>query len=242
MLADEKRGGREHPRRCLYGFTDTITDCGLVDLGFVGEKYTWERSRGIENWVQERLDRGLANQEWCNIFPAAEVRVLEIATSDHLPLYLQLNKQVYVPRNKRFKFENVWLREKECFWLVKNSWESMEGKHIIDKISYCCFRLEEWGGGTSREFKRKLIECREKLRRLRSRRDVMGIQDYNAMRWEYLNLLERKEIYWRQRAKQFWLQEGDQNTRFFHRYASMRKNSNSFRRIKNENGEWKDTP
>lgn len=71
MFADEKRGGKDHPRICLNGFTDTITDCGLVDLGFVSEKYTWERFRGKENWVQERLDRGLANQEWCNMFPSA---------------------------------------------------------------------------------------------------------------------------------------------------------------------------
>lgn len=94
----------------MRGFSNTISECGLSDLGFVGEKYTWERSRGTENWVQERLDRGLANQEWCSMFPAAEVKVLEIATSDHLPLFLQLNKQVYMPRSKRFRFENVWFK------------------------------------------------------------------------------------------------------------------------------------
>lgn len=84
---------------------------------------------------------------------------MEIATFDHLPLHLQLNKQVYIPRSKRLIFENACLKEKECFGLVKNSWEFMEGKSIIDKISYCCFRLDEWGGGASQEFKKKLMEC-----------------------------------------------------------------------------------
>lgn len=54
----------EHPHNLREGFTATVHDCGLCDLGFVGEKFTWERSRGQHNWVQERLDRGLANQGW----------------------------------------------------------------------------------------------------------------------------------------------------------------------------------
>lgn len=45
MFDDEKQGGQRHMRGLLTGFTDTVHDCNLVDLGFVGEKYTWERSR-----------------------------------------------------------------------------------------------------------------------------------------------------------------------------------------------------
>ncbi|KAL8118653.1 hypothetical protein AgCh_016247 [Apium graveolens] len=238
---DEKRGGRDHPRSCLNGFGEVIRDCELVDLGFVGEKYTWEKSRGKANWVQERLDRGLATQQWRNLFPLAEVRVLEVATSDHLPLYLQLNKQVYVPRRKRFQFENIWIKEKDCFNLVKDSWEHTAGKPILEKMSYCALRLEEWGGGISHEFNQQLLECRKNLRKFRARRDVPGIQTYNAVRWEYLNLLERKEVYWKQRVKQMWLQHGDQNTKFYHQFASARKTNNGFKRIKDAGGKWKET-
>lgn len=46
MYMDEKRGGGEHPKRLLEGFVKTINDCNLIDLGFNGEKYTWEKSRG----------------------------------------------------------------------------------------------------------------------------------------------------------------------------------------------------
>lgn len=219
---------------------ETVRECNLVDLGFVGERFTWERSRGKESWVQERLDRGMENQNWCNMFPQAEVRVFDVAPSDHLPLHLQLNKQVYMPKSRRFRFENVWVKETECINLVKNSWEHMKGKEILDKISYCCLRLDEWGGGVRKEFKIKLADCRGKLRKLRSRRDAPGVQMYNKVRWEYLKLLEKQETYWKQRSKQFWLQEGDQNTRFFHRYASMRKKKNGLQRLKDENGEWKE--
>lgn len=182
MFDDEKQGGQRHLCGLLTGFTDTVHDCNLVDLGFVGEKYTWERSRGQHNWVQERLDRGLANQGWGDLFPEAIVQVLEVAESDHLPLFLLLNRKIYVPRSQRFRFENVWVRKSECLNLVKQSWESKEGENLMTKIEFCRMKLEEWGGGVSKEFKQKLMHCRSRLRRLRSRRNVQGIRIYNEVR------------------------------------------------------------
>lgn len=83
----------------------------MEDLGFTEDIYTWERARGTERWVQERLDRGLATKPWCDLFPAAEVKVLEVSTSDHMPLLLQLHRQVYVQKWNRFRFKNMWIKE-----------------------------------------------------------------------------------------------------------------------------------
>lgn len=153
MYEDEKRGGNKQPHYLLTGFTETLELCQLRDLGFVGEKFTWEKSRGSHLWIQERLDRGVANQNWRDLFPEAEVQVIEVATSNHLPLFLQLNKQTYVPKEKKFRFENVWIREKECRNIIKHGWESNEGVDIVRKIKICGERLQEWGGGISEEFK-----------------------------------------------------------------------------------------
>ncbi|KAL8119749.1 hypothetical protein AgCh_017015 [Apium graveolens] len=237
---NEKRGGNHHPRALLDGFSETIMDCGLEDLGFRGEIYTWERARGMERWVQERLDRGLATGKWCDMFPAAEVQVLEVSTSDHMPLFLQLNCQVYVQRRSRFKFENMWIKESECRGIVESSWNEEDTTDIMNKMMKCCARLEEWGGSLIRDMKVKLTKYRTEMRRLRSRRDAVGIRQYGEARWQYLRLLEKKEIFWRQRAKQFWLRDGDKNTRFFHKYASVRKEHNKIKRLKDENGEWRD--
>ncbi|XP_074352667.1 uncharacterized protein LOC141691812 [Apium graveolens] len=172
-----------------------------------GEMYTWEKSRGSVRWVQERLDRGMENKAWQDLFPAAQVRVLEVSTSDHLPLFLNLNRQVFMPREKRFKFENIWIKDKECRNIVQDCWNA-----------------------AGRE-----------LKNLRSRRDAGGIQKYNKVRWEFLCLLEKQEIFWKQRAKQFWLREGDKNSHFFHKLASTRRGQNSLKRIKDANGEWQET-
>lgn len=87
----------------------------------------------------------------------------------------------------------------------------------------------------------QLMEYRMKLRKLRSRRDMHVIQLYNEVRWQYLNLLEKQEIYWKQKAKNFWLRESDRNTRFFHKHASSRRQNNVVHKIKDANGEWRET-
>lgn len=99
-----------------------------------------------------------------------------MATSDHLPLYLHLNRQIYVPKQKRFRFENVWLREKECRNVVRNGWEMATELDILGKIRLCGVKLQEWGGGVSNEYKLKLHNCRMILRKLRSRRMSRGFR------------------------------------------------------------------
>lgn len=84
----------------------------------------------IQGWVQERLDRGFASQDWKSIFPQAEVKVLDVSTSDHLPLMLQLNTMVYVPKGRCFKFENMWIREADCMNLVNSGWNARDGCSI----------------------------------------------------------------------------------------------------------------
>lgn len=73
-----------------------------MNLGFKGSMFTWERSRGSERWIQERLDRGFANEQCSYMFPQAEITVLDVSTSDHLPLNLQLNRMMYISKMQSF--------------------------------------------------------------------------------------------------------------------------------------------
>ncbi|XP_021600662.1 uncharacterized protein LOC110606213 [Manihot esculenta] len=50
------------------------------------------------------------------------------------------------------------------------------------------------------------------------------------------NLEDR--LKWKQRAKVFWLWEGDTNTRFFHAMATNRKRKNNVLRLQNSEGVW----
>ena len=49
-------------------------------------------------------------------------------------------------------------------------------------------------------------------------------------------LLEDEELYWKQRAKAFWLENGDLNTKFFHAQASGLKAANKVSSLVDDNG------
>jgi hypothetical protein len=62
----------------MQGFRDALSDCELEDLGFTGDKFTWQGGR-----LRERLDRAVANQRWIIMFPMAGVINENFSKSDH---------------------------------------------------------------------------------------------------------------------------------------------------------------
>lgn len=47
-------------------------------------------------------------------------------------------------------------------------------------------------------------------------------------------------MYWRQRAKAYWLKDGNMNSKFFHTFASTRKKRNQIDALMNVEGQWID--
>ena len=58
----------------------------------------------------------------------------------------------------------------------------------------------------------------------------------NRLKWEINGLLIKEEKMWKQRSRALWLQEGDQNTNFFHNRASHRYKRNRIEELKKEMG------
>ncbi|KAK3229448.1 hypothetical protein Dsin_001329 [Dipteronia sinensis] len=58
----EKRGGRGYFSNSR--FVDWINENKLVDLDFIGQKYTWMTRRGVSEDIWVRIDRALCSMEW----------------------------------------------------------------------------------------------------------------------------------------------------------------------------------
>ncbi|KAH9672066.1 reverse transcriptase domain-containing protein [Citrus sinensis] len=238
LAANEKRGKIVHPNWKFVGFQRAIEDCNLIDLGVEGYQYTWERARGTDRWVEERLDRAFTSEAWLQRFTKAKVYTLESSCSDHLPIFLDPSPGQYITRNRRFRFENVWLREVDCSEVIRESWHSNPGHSIQNKILACGSALTEWGSHLGRNFRKRIMDCKNRMASLRGRRDRNGVAEFTEARNRYNKLLHSHEVFWKQRAKSLWLREGDQNTRYFHASASARKRQNSLGNLRNDQGEW----
>ena len=88
LSSDEKQRRIPRPFRCMEEFRSALLHCGLIDLGFIGNIFTWRNDRMGSVFVQERLDQACANTRWRDIFPHAKVHHLRVAYSDHDPILL----------------------------------------------------------------------------------------------------------------------------------------------------------
>lgn len=231
LSQQEKRGGQPHPRWACRGFSEAIQDCELVELGFYGHPFTWERRVEGVALVEEKFDRALGCPRWCEIFPDARVENLAASGSDHSPILLKVIKMIYRPVENRFRFENSWLRESDCKEVVESAWSSATNVDIQKNIEVCRNRLAEWGENLGRCLKNRIKRCRDELYGLRNcssqpdRQRLIGIEN------EYEKLLMEQEDFWRQQAKHHWLTYSDTNSKYFHVATTSRKKKNSFMQL-----------
>jgi hypothetical protein len=53
-------------------------DCGIEDVGYAGDLFTWQRGK-----IRECLDHGVANAQWNSMFPNARLVNGEMVKFDH---------------------------------------------------------------------------------------------------------------------------------------------------------------
>lgn len=70
---------------------------------------------------------------------------LETHVSDHLPLVVWPNVSTKDKTRRRFKFENIWLKERNCRELVANCWDGTRSFQLMDKLLSCSKAIWEWG-------------------------------------------------------------------------------------------------
>lgn len=87
----EQKGGAEVDIQKCIDFHNWINDCHLMDLGFVGSRFSWRgpKWQGGDK-IFKRLDRALCNVNWRLRFHEAIDWVLPRVQSDHQPLCIQL--------------------------------------------------------------------------------------------------------------------------------------------------------
>jgi ribonuclease HI len=240
----EKLGGNERNQRQMRAFYQTLEECGLDDMGYHGPKFTWSNCQEGMDLIKERLDRGVANREWRDLFPEAAIMVEAATTSDHAPLFLNLKKFIWRGKRKRqFRFEACWGREKGCQEVISAAWNKVRS-HAVgwtsleEKIDVCMKEIKKWKASNVGPILGNANKLREDLLALQGREDAVDSEFVKKLKTEIQTQLEKEDIWWRQRAKSEWLKHGDRNTKYFHACANSRRKKNRIEKIRDEQGIW----
>ena len=118
----KKWGGGGRSSNQMRDFHLEQEDCDLADLGYRGPKYTWSNYREGHAFTKERLDRGVANSEWRDLFPKAEVFVEATANSDHAMIHIFFMGQQQVLKSRsRFRYEASWTLDRDYKAMLQNA-------------------------------------------------------------------------------------------------------------------------
>ncbi|GMI76000.1 hypothetical protein HRI_001269300 [Hibiscus trionum] len=241
LFATEKFGGRQRNQRQMDNFAAALNECSLDDIGYSGPWFTWEKGQFEETNIRERLDRGVGNPTWWDLFPHFNLSHMPHSFSDHCPLLLNTDsRQKSSNLISHFRFEAAWLLEDSCEEEVKHLWESTAGlvPHRLQQLSQ---GLELWFKRIRKEKNITMADLRKKLSHLQNLHPSDdALEEITNVKLAMNLQIDREEVYWEQRARVNWLNSGDKNTRFFHRHASQRKRRNRIASLLDENDRYVD--
>ncbi|MBA0752990.1 hypothetical protein Gogos_020827, partial [Gossypium gossypioides] len=217
----EKRGGLPRGEGRMEAFRMVLEDCDLRDMGFSRSWFTWERGNLTETNIRERLDRGVATEEWLSLFPEFQIRHTSHSFSDHCPLLITTKQEDKRRINRSFKFEAWWVLEESFTSEVKSIWENAKGD-LLSKMESLKRGLKKWADKIQQSRKWKKMALISKLDNLeeneRNDENLIELIDTKIQ----LNFeIEKDERYWEQGAQVNWLKFGDKNTVFFHKQATQ---------------------
>lgn len=92
----------------------------LMDLGCVGQKFTWKGKRS-RVMVLESLDCALATNSWISMNLATCVQHICVNFSNHNLIVIKL-ESIVTSLNKPFYFEQMWMKEQGCEDTIKATW------------------------------------------------------------------------------------------------------------------------
>ncbi|KAL8153415.1 hypothetical protein V2J09_011175 [Rumex salicifolius] len=135
--SSERQGGSGELHQDSCDFQEFVDLFGLIDLGFIGQAFTWSRGNSTATYVAKRLDRVMVNLSAQLLWPNAKVRHLPKLGSDHTPLLLILDPRSAGNRHRRpFRFEAAWLSHHDFNNFLEAVWtESSSASPALARLS-----------------------------------------------------------------------------------------------------------
>ncbi|KAL4362736.1 hypothetical protein GQ457_04G010410 [Hibiscus cannabinus] len=219
ISSTERVGGSLRRSGVCRRFRDFILQLNLTDLGCEGPRFTWKRGN-----LQQRLDRCIVNDAWCNTWSLSSVFNLARLGSDHRPVLLRC-----LPSTQRisrsFRYLAAWQTETSFNNLLKDVWNPDES--ITVNIVNFHKAVQTWNvnvfgciGKRKREILARIAGIERKLEYSMSDR-LIDLE--HQLKCDLDLVLRQEESLWFQRSRCQWIQDGDRNTKYYHRVTKTRQ-------------------
>ncbi|CAL1388495.1 unnamed protein product [Linum trigynum] len=172
LSSREKSGGRGVQEAGMTHFSNCLNEVGCQDLGFHGYLFTWENRRTRGGYIEERLDRFIANEKWRSLFPNGRVQHGDRAHSDHRSIVCETRgeEDLEVKWGWSFRFYPMWTQHKDCSSIVERAWNRSSSADVLDKFARCRHDLDNWTRGAFPAFAKQKNKIQRAMRALERRR------------------------------------------------------------------------
>lgn len=154
--------------------------------------------------------------------------------SDHAPILLQCSPTAQTRGPCRFRFESSWLHEYDINDVVTEGRQAVHDGHILARLGGCTEALIAWSKRLRMRFRDDIDQCKKRLVEFRGVSGTEAYREMDALNTKLCSLLVQEETFWRQRAKSFWLRDGDTNLRYFHAPATTHRKKNHIPSLLND--------
>jgi hypothetical protein len=225
----------------MLNFCEVLSHCDLHDVGFTGLPWTYDNKQSGDHNVQVRLGRVVATPSWTDWFPQVRVQHLISASSDHCPIFLDLEHDHEARvKQKVMRYKVMWEREETLSQEIQMAWDrgdTVPGLgDVACKLKNVMGSLRKWSMVKFGAVTKEIEVLKDKIEYLSSRDHVANKDEVDKCTKRIEELLYREEMMWMQWSRISWLNEGDRNTKFFHRKAAGRVKKNKITRLQTDDG------
>ncbi|XP_062103902.1 uncharacterized protein LOC133815024 [Humulus lupulus] len=232
----------------MVPFQSCVEQCGLVDVKFSGNFFTWNNKQEGFSRVYAKLDRVMVNDQWLEKFPNDEAIFFPKGDFDHSPCLVIFSSEFET--RKPFRYFNFWSSYTDFFDKLSVSWN----EEVTGTLMYCLInKLKKLRGVLAKINKdgkgdvfvqdakkyHKLMEIQGKIKETPGNTQLMN--EEISCRVEYQHAHQNMIQFLKQKVKMEWLNQGDENTKVFHRCIRTRRIQNSLHSIWDMKGQWFDT-
>ncbi|XP_074300468.1 uncharacterized protein LOC141631739 [Silene latifolia] len=243
LLHFNEREGRPVLWSEIYEFRDCVDYCEIVDIKGQGALFTWNNKHEPNSRVFSRLDRFMVNTEWMQLYPECYAYFLPEGLYDHNPCLCY--KRAVPQRKTHFRYFCMWGQDPNFTALIQEKWKSpIAGTamfKVVKKLQALKKPLRELNRHGYSDIGKDVGIAKLILDKLQEQMNLDPtnltiLAEEQVASDDYRHLSKAYHSFLSQKAKINWLQEGDENTQFFHSQINARQMQNKVLQIKDKDG------